>query len=54
MQHIITFKVEGYFINVDICPCMKSERMSEEYLNAAVACLYYLQLPEEKKSKGMN
>ncbi|CAA7405317.1 unnamed protein product [Spirodela intermedia] len=51
--HTVTFKVEGYFISVDICPCMKSDRMCEEYLKAAVGCLYYFQLPEEKKSKGL-
>ncbi|MQM05860.1 hypothetical protein Taro_038676 [Colocasia esculenta] len=53
IQHVVTFKVGGCFINVDMRSCMNGDKLSEAYVKAAVACHYYLQLPEEKRSKGL-
>ncbi|KAF6154889.1 hypothetical protein GIB67_018326 [Kingdonia uniflora] len=50
--HFIPFKVDDNIILVD-ARCFKvGNRPSMEYLKVEVACLYYLQLSEEKRSRG--
>ncbi|KAL5715016.1 hypothetical protein ACHQM5_016905 [Ranunculus cassubicifolius] len=52
-SHHITFKVDDNSIRVDAHSCMFHEMLSIECVKVEVACLYYLQLPEEKRSKGL-
>ncbi|KAK4256777.1 hypothetical protein QN277_006458 [Acacia crassicarpa] len=49
----ITFKIENDFIHVQASSCIVDALLNIESLKAEVACLYYLQLPIEKKSEGL-
>ncbi|KAK2988279.1 hypothetical protein RJ640_016859 [Escallonia rubra] len=50
-QHLI-FKIEDDFVHVDPCSCVVNGTLSIERMKVAVACLYYSQLPQDKRSKG--
>ncbi|XP_017977769.1 PREDICTED: protein TONSOKU isoform X1 [Theobroma cacao] len=49
----ITFKVDTSMINVELSSFMIGDKISMESLEVELACLYYLQLPVEKRSKGL-
>ncbi|KAK3023505.1 hypothetical protein RJ639_043789 [Escallonia herrerae] len=51
-QHLI-FKIEDDFVHVDPCSCVVNGTLSIERMRVAVACLYYSQLPLDKRSKGL-
>ncbi|XP_071722199.1 LOW QUALITY PROTEIN: protein TONSOKU [Rutidosis leptorrhynchoides] len=49
----ITFQIDEYRVRVDPCLCMVGDKLSMEALKVDLACFYYVQLPEEKRSKGL-
>lgn len=49
----ITFKVDDSVIRVNVGSCIIGDKLSIEPLKIELACLYYLQLPLEKRSKGL-
>ncbi|KAJ4966104.1 hypothetical protein NE237_017953 [Protea cynaroides] len=51
-QHII-FKIDGHMVRVDANSWMEDNMPTVECLKVEVACLYYLQLPEEKRARGL-
>ncbi|RVW85361.1 Protein TONSOKU [Vitis vinifera] len=48
----IAFKIENDLIQIEAAPCMVDDMLSIESLKVEVACLYYLQLPVDKRSRG--
>ena len=48
------FKVNDDFVHLEPDFCMLGDELSMEQMKVGVACLYYLQLPSEKRAKGMN
>ncbi|CAK9178889.1 unnamed protein product [Ilex paraguariensis] len=51
-QHII-FRIDEDFVHVEMHSCMVGDKLSIEHMKVEVACLYYLQLPAEKRSRGL-
>ncbi|KAK9110442.1 hypothetical protein Sjap_018502 [Stephania japonica] len=51
--HHMTFKIEDKIVHVDGSSCMVGDYLSIECLKVEVACIYYLQLSEEKKARGL-
>ncbi|XP_077242137.1 tetratricopeptide repeat (TPR)-containing protein [Tasmannia lanceolata] len=51
--HNIKFKIGDDMIHVDTRSCMDGDNVSFECLKVEVACLYFVQLSEEKRSKGV-
>ncbi|KAM7523540.1 hypothetical protein LguiA_013442 [Lonicera macranthoides] len=51
-QHIIV-KIEEDYVHVEPGSCMVGDVLNIERMKAEVACLYYLQLPIEKRSRGL-
>ncbi|XP_058073084.1 protein TONSOKU isoform X2 [Magnolia sinica] len=49
----VTFKIGDDLIHMDACSCVSGDKVSIEYLKVEVARLYYLQLCELKRSKGV-
>ncbi|GKU95150.1 hypothetical protein SLEP1_g8546 [Rubroshorea leprosula] len=49
----VTFKIDDCLIHVDVGSHMVGDKLSIEPLKIELACLYYLQLPMEKRSKGL-
>ncbi|KAK9272896.1 hypothetical protein L1049_003275 [Liquidambar formosana] len=49
----ITFKIDNDLIHVETGSCVVGDSLSIESLKVEVACLYYLQLPIEKRSRGL-
>ncbi|TYG95255.1 hypothetical protein ES288_A11G253500v1 [Gossypium darwinii] len=49
----IEFKIDDNKINVAVSSFMAGDKISIESLKVELACLYYLQLPVEKRSKGL-
>ncbi|GAV62553.1 TPR_8 domain-containing protein/TPR_12 domain-containing protein [Cephalotus follicularis] len=49
----ITFKIDNDLIHVKAGLCMVGNKLSIESLKLDLACLYYLQFPVEKRSKGL-
>ncbi|KAM7257408.1 hypothetical protein ACFE04_013149 [Oxalis oulophora] len=49
----ITFKIENEFMHVEPGLSVIGDKWSMEALKVDLACLYYIQLPEEKRSKGL-
>ncbi|XP_012466931.1 protein TONSOKU isoform X1 [Gossypium raimondii] len=47
------FKIDDNKINVAVSSFMAADKISIEPLKVELACLYYLQLPVEKRSKGL-
>ncbi|XP_059644880.1 protein TONSOKU [Cornus florida] len=52
LQHI-KFQIDGDLIQVKLASCMAGDKLSIECLKVEVACIYYLQLPIEKRSRGL-
>ncbi|XVE86577.1 hypothetical protein DITRI_Ditri18aG0044600 [Diplodiscus trichospermus] len=49
----VTFKIDDNMIHVVLSSFMAGDKISIESLKVELACLYYLQLPVEKRSKGL-
>ncbi|XP_022741653.1 protein TONSOKU-like [Durio zibethinus] len=49
----VTFKIDDSMIYVELSSFMAGDKISIESLKFELACLYYLQLPVEKRSKGL-
>ncbi|KAL7230356.1 hypothetical protein ACSBR2_008781 [Camellia fascicularis] len=49
----LTFKIDEDFVHVELGSCMVGDELSIERMKVEVACLYYLQLPTEKRSRGL-
>ncbi|KAE8674121.1 Tetratricopeptide repeat-containing protein, putative isoform 3 [Hibiscus syriacus] len=49
----IAFKIDDNIINVSVSSFVDGENICIESLKVELACLYYLQLPAEKSSKGL-
>ncbi|KAG5529146.1 hypothetical protein RHGRI_029727 [Rhododendron griersonianum] len=49
----LTFKIDEDFIQVELSSCMVGDKLNIECMKVEVACLYYLQLPTEKRSRGL-
>ncbi|GMP25438.1 hypothetical protein CsSME_00002310 [Camellia sinensis var. sinensis] len=49
----LTFKIDEDFVHVELGSCMVGDELSIECMKVEVACLYYLQLPTEKRSRGL-
>ncbi|KAL6523140.1 hypothetical protein OROHE_016435 [Orobanche hederae] len=52
VQHII-FKIDQEFVHVDLDLCRVGAKFDLEQMKAELACLYYLQLPRERRSRGL-
>lgn len=50
-QHIIC-KIDKDLIHLESSLCMDGDNLSTEAMKVELACLYYLQLPSEKRSEG--
>ncbi|OVA01147.1 Leucine-rich repeat [Macleaya cordata] len=48
----ILFRIDDKMIKVDTFSCIVGDKLSIDCMKAEVACLYYLQLSEEKRSRG--
>ncbi|GMP25439.1 hypothetical protein CsSME_00002310 [Camellia sinensis var. sinensis] len=53
LQQKLTFKIDEDFVHVELGSCMVGDELSIECMKVEVACLYYLQLPTEKRSRGL-
>ncbi|KAI3979599.1 hypothetical protein MKX01_013694 [Papaver californicum] len=53
LWHNIPFRIDEKVIHLDAFSCMVGEMLSIERIKSEVACLYYLQLSDEKRSKGL-
>ncbi|KAA8531034.1 hypothetical protein F0562_005743 [Nyssa sinensis] len=49
----LTVKIDEDLIHVKLGSCMVGNKLSIECIKVEVACLYYLQLPTVKKSRGL-
>ncbi|KAK1587587.1 hypothetical protein Q3G72_014471 [Acer saccharum] len=49
----MTFKIDDGLIHLEAGSCTTSDKLNIESLKVELACLYYLQLPTEKRSKGL-
>ncbi|KAK2656121.1 hypothetical protein Ddye_009173 [Dipteronia dyeriana] len=52
-QQCMTFKIDDDLIHLEAGSCTTSDKLNIESLKVELACLYYLQLPTEKRSKGL-
>lgn len=53
MLQLIKFKLGHDTLYVDLSPCIEDGKLNIELVKVEVACSYFLQLPEQKRSKGM-
>ncbi|KAL7102120.1 hypothetical protein ACP275_08G099500 [Erythranthe tilingii] len=51
-QHII-FKIDEELVRMDLSLCRVGDKLDIEQMKVELACLYYLQLPREKRSRGL-
>ncbi|KAD6119229.1 hypothetical protein E3N88_10500 [Mikania micrantha] len=51
-KHLI-FKVEDDFVHVEPGSCKFGDKLSMEYMKVEVACLYFLKLARENRSRGL-
>ncbi|XAR73209.1 hypothetical protein NMG60_11007107 [Bertholletia excelsa] len=49
----ITFKINEDLIHVEWSSCMAGDKLNTDCLKVEVACLYYLQLPQDNRSRGL-
>ncbi|KAJ6289266.1 hypothetical protein OIU76_025139 [Salix suchowensis] len=49
----IVFRIDNDLIQVDAASYLAFDKLSIESMTVELACLYYLQLPTEKRSKGL-
>lgn len=54
LQPCIMFKIGGELICLETSSSLAIDISSIESLKVELACLYYLQLPPEKRSEGRN
>ncbi|GFP84877.1 protein tonsoku [Phtheirospermum japonicum] len=52
LKHII-FKIDQEFVHMDLDLCRVGGKLDLEQIKVELACLYYLQLPREKRSRGL-
>ncbi|KAK8989807.1 hypothetical protein V6N11_064223 [Hibiscus sabdariffa] len=52
-QGCIAFRIDDNMINVSMSSFVAGDKITIESLKVELACLYYLQLPAEKRSKGL-
>ncbi|KAF7840080.1 Protein TONSOKU [Senna tora] len=52
-QDDFTFKIENELIHIEATSFVADDQLDIESLKAEVACLYYLQLPRQKRSEGL-
>ncbi|KAL3524626.1 hypothetical protein ACH5RR_012998 [Cinchona calisaya] len=52
-QQHVTFKIDDDVVHMEPDSCMIRDKLSIEQMKVEVACLYYLQLPSEKRAKGL-
>lgn len=52
LQQYITFEIENELIRIEVDQCTFNDMLSIESLKVEVACLYYLKLPVERRSRG--
>ncbi|KAK3211640.1 hypothetical protein Dsin_016346 [Dipteronia sinensis] len=52
-KQCMTFKIDDVLIHLEAGSCTTSDKLNIESLKVELACLYYLQLPTEKRSKGL-
>ncbi|XP_074592225.1 protein TONSOKU [Curcuma longa] len=52
-HHLIKFKLGQDTLYVDLSPCIEDGKLNIERVKVEVACSYFLQLPEQKRSKGL-
>lgn len=53
-QQSVTFEIDNIRIHIEAALFHGGGKSSMESLKVELACLYYLQLPPEKRSKGRN
>ncbi|KAL5188547.1 Protein TONSOKU [Glycine soja] len=53
LQQYITCRIGNDLIHVETTLCATGDQLNIDSLKAAVACLYYLQFPTEKRSEGL-
>ncbi|KAL3650013.1 hypothetical protein CASFOL_006416 [Castilleja foliolosa] len=51
-QHTV-FKIDQEFVHMDLDLCRTGGKLDLEQIKVELACLYYLQLSKEKRSKGL-
>ncbi|OMO57086.1 Leucine-rich repeat, ribonuclease inhibitor subtype [Corchorus capsularis] len=49
----VTFKIDNSMIHLKVSSFLAADKRSMESIKVELACLYYLQLPVEKRSKGL-
>ncbi|KAL9462342.1 hypothetical protein AB3S75_000365 [Citrus x aurantiifolia] len=49
----VTFRIDDDLIHLEVHSCICDDKLDIESLKVELACLYYLQLPKEKISKGL-
>ncbi|KAF1867268.1 hypothetical protein Lal_00049697 [Lupinus albus] len=53
LQQYITCRIGNDLFNIEESLCIAGDHLNIESLKAIAACLYYLQLPTEKRSEGL-
>lgn len=53
LQKHIIFKVEDDFVHIEPRSCKFGDKLNMEHLKVEVACLYFLKLYKENRSRGM-
>ncbi|WVZ55398.1 hypothetical protein U9M48_006061 [Paspalum notatum var. saurae] len=52
-NHFWVFRIGDHLVYLDGCPCIHEGALSIEALKVEVACVYYLQISDEKRAKGL-
>lgn len=53
MQQHLAFRIGQHLVYLDLNACICEAAFNIESLKVEVACVYYLQIPDEKSSKGL-
>ena len=54
MQHFWAFRIGDHLVYLDGSACVHEGALDIEALKVEVACVYYLQISDEKRAKGLS
>ena len=54
LQHFWAFRIGGHLVYLDGRACVHEGAFSIDSLKVEVACVYYLQISDEKRAKGLS
>lgn len=53
LQKHLIFKVEDDFVHIEPGSCKSGDKLSMEHMKVEVACLFFLKLVKENRSRGI-